>query len=286
MSDFDSLPTFTVTAPTDTPPLTAEELENAKRELKVPIYPVFNKKFSDNFVKKHEPQYALFSFIPHHNKNLYMFHKEIRSLLTPTQQKKLDDIIEDEKHIYGVGKIRGSYNTLPEAEDASEKIIQNIDSTNSVFICKIGDPFPLVTKGFAEEVKKIDVKNIIEQSMIENIRQKRLREQKEIEEIKQREQQLTQPIEASPYISELDNYITMRVSLAHTRYEKDKLIEREKDLSVREKDVISKLLEMDKKNPDFQKDYMDRYNAGRKSVGLNATENLESYISYISKPIE
>lgn len=284
MSDFDSIPTFTITSQ-EAPSLTVEELENANRELSFKPYPVFNKRFSDNFIKKHDPQYALFSFIPRHNKKLYMFNKEIRHLLNIEQQAQIDDMLDDEKFIYGVGKIRGAYNTILEAEDASDKIIQNIDSTNSVFICKIGEPFPLVTKGFSEEVKKIDVKNIIEQSMIENIRQKRVREQKEIEEIKHRQQQLAQPVEASPYISDLDNYITMRVALANTRYEKDKIKQMSIDLSKRETDFVSKLLEMDKKNPDFEKDYMDRYMAGRKSVGLNTTENLEGYLSYINKPL-
>jgi hypothetical protein len=285
MNDFDAIPTFKITAPDNTPPLTSEELKNAKKDLSVPPYPVFNKRFSDNFIKKREPQFALFSFVPRHNEALFLFHKEIRDLLDEEQKKRLDDIMDSEKYIHGVGKIRGAYNTLQDAEDASDKIIQNVDSTNSVFICNIGEPFPLVIKGFAEEVKKLDVKNIVEQSMIDSIRQKRAREQKEIEEIKQREQQLTQPVKPSPYISDLDNYITMRVGLANTRFEKDKIKQRDIDLVQREQEFISKLLEMEKKNPSFEKEYMDRYFAGRKSVGLNATENLEGYLAYINKPL-
>lgn len=281
----ESIQTFTITAPENTQPLTQEELESAKKELSFHPYPVFNKKFSDNFIKKNDPQYALFSFIPRHNKPLFTLHKEIRHLLSIDQLKRMDYIMDDEKYIHGVAKIRGAYNTLQDAEDASDKIIQNVDSTNSVFICNMGEPFPLVIKGFAEEVKKIDVRNIIEQHMIENIRQKRTREQKEIEHIKQREQQLTQPVEESPYISDLDNYITMRVGLANTRFEKDKLKQKGIESADREKQYISKLLETEKKNPNFEKEYMDRYMAGRKSVGLNATETLEGYLSYINKPL-
>lgn len=285
MEDLDSIPTFTVTSPEDTPPLTEEELKNAKKELNIMPYPVFNKRFSDNFVKRHEPQYALFSFIPHTNKNLLLFYKEIRSKLSESQQTRLDELIDADKYIYGVGKIRGAYNSLLEAEDASDCIVKNIDSSNSVFICRIGEPFPLVAKGFAEEVKKIDVKNIVEQSMIENIRQKRAREQKEIEELKQREQQLKEPVEISPYLSDLDNYITMRVGLAHNRFTQEKVRQMIADLDVKEKDFVSKLLELERENPNFEKEYMEKYMAGRKSVGFNADEKLEGYLAYINKPL-
>jgi hypothetical protein len=285
MEDLDSIPTFTVTAPENTPPLTELELENAKKELKIEPYPVFNKRFSDEFVKKHDPQYALFSFIPRINEKLLMFYKEIRSILSEKQRKKLDELIDADKYVHGVGKIRGAYNTLLEAENASDDIIKNIDSSNSVFICKIGDPFPLVVKGFAGEVKKVDVKNIIEQSMLENIRQKRAREQKEIEELKQREQQLKEPVEISPYISDLDNYITMRVGLANNRFTQEKARQMVIDLEVKEKGIISKLLELERENPNFENEYMERYMAGRKSVGFNADEKLEGYLAYVNKPI-
>lgn len=285
MENLDLIPTFSITDSEDTPPLTQTELESAKKELTFCSFPKFNKRFSDNFIKRHDPQYALFSFIPRHNTKLFLFHKEIRPLLSTEQKKRLDYLMDDDKYIHGVGKIRGSYVTLSEAEEASDSIIKNIDSTNSVFICKIGEPFPLVVKGFADEVKKVDVKNIVEQSMIENIRQKRAREQKEIEEIKQREQQLKEPVETSPYITELDNYITMRVGLAHARFEKDKIKQLDIDLDKKEQGFVSKLLEIEDKNPSFEKEYMDRYMAGRKSVGFNTDEKLEGYLSYINKPI-
>jgi len=286
MENTDLIPTFSITASEDTPSLTQSELESAKKELTFCSFPEFNKRFSDNFIKRHDPQYALFSFIPRHNTKLFLFYKEIRPLLSTEQQKRLDYMMDDDKYIHGVGKIRGSYITLSEAEEASDNIIKNIDSTNSVFICKIGEPFPLVVKGFAEEVKKVDVKNIVEQSMIENIRQKRAREQKEIEEIKQREKQLKEPVETSPYITELDNYITMRVGLAHARFEKDKIKQLDIDLDRKEQGFVSKLLEIEKKNPRFEKEYMDRYMEARKSIGYNADEKLEGYLSYINKPIQ
>jgi len=285
MEDFDSIPTFTITAPENTPPLTEAELENAKKELNIGPYPVFNKRFSDNFVKKHDPQFALFSFIPRINKNLLMFYREIRPGLSEKQQNRLDEFINADKYIYGVGKIRGAYTNLLEAEDASDYIVKNIDSSNSVFICKIGEPFPLVVKGFAEEVKKVDVKNIIEQSMIENIRQKKAREQKEIEELKQREQHLKESVEISPHFSDLDNYITMRVGLANNRYTQEKARQMIVDLEVKEKDLISKLLELETEHPTFEKEFMDRYMAGRKSVGFNADEKLEGYLAFINKPL-
>jgi len=286
MEDLDLIPTFTITATKDTQPLTQQEVEYAKKELVFPPYPVFNTRFSDGFIKKNDPSYALFSFIPRVNTNLLLFYKEIAPLLSPEQQKKLDDLVNDQKYIHGVGKIRGAYVTVKEAEKASEKIIKNIDSTNSVFICKIGEPFPLVVRGFAEEVKKIDINNVVEKTMVENIKQKQARDKREIEEIRKREQQLNQPVEMSPHISDLDNYITIRVRLAHTRYELDKIEQKNIELSAREKDCVSQLLELDSSDPSFEKEYMDRFNAGRESVGLNVDGKLESYLSYIQKPIK
>ena len=286
MEDLDSIPTFTVTTPENTPPLTQEELESAKKELIFPPYPIFNKKFIDDFIPKHDPQYALFSYVPRHNSPEMLFLQQIRQTLSKEHQTTLDDLIMNNKqHVYGVGKIRGAFSSLKEAEEASDKIIKNIDSTHSVYICKIGVPFPLVTKGFANEVKKIDLRQPIEQSMVESIRQKRAKEQREIEAIKQREQQLTQPVEESPYLSELDNYIQLRVGLAHTRYEHDRVKSLSVDLAKKEKALVPKLLEIEKNNPTFVDEYMDRYMQGRKNVGLSIDGKLEAYLECINKPI-
>lgn len=77
----------------------------------------------------------------------------------------------------------------------------------------------------------------------------------------------------------------MRVGLAHNRFTQEKVRQMIADLDVKEKDFVSKLLELERENPNFEKEYMEKYMAGRKSVGFNADEKLEGYLAYINKPL-
>jgi hypothetical protein len=77
----------------------------------------------------------------------------------------------------------------------------------------------------------------------------------------------------------------MRVGLANNRFTQEKARQMVIDLEVKEKGIISKLLELERENPNFENEYMERYMAGRKSVGFNADEKLEGYLAYVNKPI-
>jgi hypothetical protein len=284
---FDDIKTFTPTPGYENiPVLTNDELIECKKKLKVPSIIQCNRKFIDP-VGRTDPLYALFSFIPHVNLKFQNFLETLKPTLTPNQQDELQTFLESErKAIHGVGKIRGAFYTLDEAQSHADKIIREIDSTNSVFTCKIGVPFPLVSQGFAEEVEQIDVKKIVETTIEENIRRKRIQDEQEIKQMKQRQDELKTPPDVN-FVDEqedLNYYITQRLKLAQLRYVIDKTQKQLPSYIDSENKTRQALLELDEKFPEFQQQYLEKYERDAKAVGLHKSENQE-ILDFMKKPI-
>ena len=121
--------------------------------------------------------------------------------------------------IKGVAKIRGAFFTSLEAEQKAEEIIKDVDSTNSIFTCLIGTPFPLVTEGFSDELNEVDIQNQTEHTISQNVREKRRKDQKEMNELKQQQDELMQDVTMDPAAQKEENYVTNRVKLAALKNE-------------------------------------------------------------------
>jgi hypothetical protein len=247
-------------------------------------FPKINRRFIDPPVQG-EPKYALFSFIKSPDYAMKNFLHKIESFLPEDHQKELKDLNERKSVIHGIGKIRGAYFTEQEANMAARKIVQNVDSANSIFTCIVGSPFALVNEGMSEEVAKIDVKNLVEQTLAENIRLKRVQEQKEKEEILARQDALKSAVKKDPVLTELENYITARVKLAHLRYSIDKH-KTERELALKnEKSCIDFLLELESRNKTFDKEFLDYYLEGRKAAGVSDEYAFEGFLKYFADPL-
>lgn len=284
--NFDHLKTFSLTHSVNTPSLTDEETNLALQKLIITQseFPKINRRFIDPLIQG-APKYALFSFIKSPDYEMKNFLQKIEGTLSAEHQKELNTLNNRKNVIHGVGKIRGAYFTEEEANTSARKIVQNVDSSNSIFTCVIGSPFALVNEGMSEEVAKIDVKNLVEQTIAENIRLKRIQEQKEKEEILARQDALKSTIKKDPVLTELENYITARVKLAHLRYSIDKH-KTERELALKnEKTCIDFLLELESRNKTFDKDFLDYYLAGRKAAGVSDNYAFEGFLKYFADPL-
>lgn len=269
----------------DQSPLSGDCAKNAINALfKKYNFPQINRRFVDP-VSSNEPQYALFSFIKKQDLELLSFFEAIHPTLSSEHKMLMEQLKNRKGLVHGVAKIRGAFHTLSEAEAKAEKIIREIDSSNSVFTCKIGIPFPLVVEGYSEETCTVDLQNEVESTLAENIKQKRNKERREMEEIKEREAALRSDVAKDPSLDELENYITNRVKLAHLRYAIDQHEVKRTEALGFEKDCINFLLELESKNPSFETQYMEKYLSGRKAAGVSDDYAFEGFMGYMATPL-
>ena len=278
--------TFHPTHPTNVPPLSNEELQIAKDKLvkAVDKFPRVNRHFVDP-LRAGDPKFALFSYIEHPDVDMIKFHDDIMGSLKPKHKKQLAELNARSQWVKGVAKIRGAYVTQQEAEARAEEIVRDIDSTNSVFTCIVGAPFPLVTEGMAEEVNEIDLQQQTEHAIANNVRKQRRKEQREMEDIKRREEELRRNAEKDPNIDDLENYIAQRVKLSHLRYSINEHTKKKAECVENEKNVVEWLLDMKSRHPEFEEKYMEKYMAGRRAAHMPADHEPEGFMKYMDDPL-
>jgi Family of unknown function (DUF5832) len=242
-------------------PLTDKELTCAVKDLTGKlIYPKINRRLVDPVVAG-EPRFALFSFI------------------------KAKDAVADSDGFFGVAKLRGAFYSIEDAEARSEKIIRDVDSTNSVYICMMGEPIPLVVKGGASQLSEIDLQNKTEKAISDNVKAKRLQEKKEMDEIKQRQEALMRNEDLDEEIPE-EKYVEKRVKMAHLRYAINEHIEKLKECRVLEKNVRDILRREALAHPEYETGYMERYKQGRRKAQIPEETDLTGFLKYMADPID
>lgn len=192
----------------------------------------------------------------------------------------------DSDGFFGVAKVRGAFFTEQEAASRAEELIRDVDSTNSIYTCHMGVPFPLVARGHANELTEIDLQNKTETAISENVRAKRLAEQKEMNEIKERRDALMKDEGKIDSVNPEEQYVEQRVKLAHLRYAINehtlKLAEcRELEIKVRDH-----LNECKTAHPEYEDNYMERYRRGRRDVGIPEDSDVTGFMKYMADPID
>lgn len=276
---------FKPTHNSNEPSLTKNQMKNAKNVLfkKVENFPKINRKFIDP-QKAGEPRYALFSYIELPDYEMSNFLDEIKTSLTDQQLTKLNELQSRKQVIKGVAKIRGSFFTQLEAEQKAEELIKDIDSTNSIFTCIIGTPFPLVTEGFADELNEVDLQNQTEHTISQNVREKRRKDQKEMNELKQQQDELMQDVTMDPSAKEEENYISNRVKLAALKNEINSHENKIKECTDLKNNCVQWLLDIKSKNPEYEATYMEKYMAARKNANI-PDDDEEGLMKYMKDPI-
>ena len=247
-------------------PIQAESLSNEEAKIaasdlykNITNYQKVNRRFCDP-IKPEIPKFALFTFI------------------------KSPNIQPDSDGFFGVAKIRGAYNSSEDAQVAAEEIIKHVDSTNSVYTCLMGVPFPLVCKGYSSELSEVDLREKTEEVISKNVRLKRDQDKKEIEELKEREQNLHKDVSTDK--DPEDIYIENRVKLAHLKYMIQEHTSKLKECSELKIKCSEFLKKECSEHPEFEKNYLDRYMSSRRKANVPENTDMEGFMKFIADEID
>lgn len=275
---------FNPTHNSNKPSLSKIQMKNAKNVLfKKDCFPKINRHFTDP-QKAGDPRFALFSYIELPDHEMLKFLNEIKTTLSDQQLQKLHELESRKQIIKGVAKIRGAFFTSLEAEQKAEEIIKDVDSTNSIFTCLIGTPFPLVTEGFSDELNEVDLQNQTEHTISQNVREKRRKDQKEMNELKQQQDELMQDVTMDPAAKEEENYVTNRVKLAALKNEIASHENKIKECINLKNNCAKLLLDMKSKNPEYEETYMEKYITARKNANI-PDDDEEGLMKFMRDPI-
>jgi len=188
------------------------------------------------------------------------------------------DAVPDKDGVYGMIKVRGSYDNEEEADDRAELLIRTVDSYHKIFTAFVGKPFPATTSSkWSADTNEIDIKKKVTEVISKDIKRQRMEEKKEIEDIKDREKKLMEDVEKDfdPY----ERYIELRVKKAQlvwTYLETQKKMAEMKESIVKTREEIA---ELDEEEPSFLSTYREKYMAARRDAGLK--DDDASFLSYL-----
>jgi len=236
--------------------LTDEEVATAKEDLVRPEfikkYPAMEKTFADPSIAGQK--LCLVSFVPSTGAS------------------------PDNDGVYGMIKVRGSYETEEEADDRAELLIRTVDSYHKIFTAFVGKPFPATTSSkWSADTNDVDIKKKVTEVISKDIKKQRMDEKKEIEDIKEREKKLMEDVEKDfdPY----ERYIELRVKKAQlvwTYLETQKKMAEMKDSILKTREEIT---ELDEENPSYLSTYREKYMSARRDAGLK--DDDASFLTYL-----
>ena len=191
----------------------------------------------------------------------------------------------DSQGCFGVLKVRGTFPNINEAERWAENLVRGYDSYSEIDITYVGKDFPIMADNsiYCESTREIDVRKKIEDTIKENIKQKKEEEKKEIEEIQERQNRLLNEHKETKQEEEyvdLDYYTQLRVKKANAQYMLDECNKRIKECN----EVIDKTQEqisnIDTQHPDYKDEFLQKYKNALDAIGANAAKNpLIKYMS-------
>jgi len=243
------------------PVLTKDECTNAINDLCQKNYVQVNRKFIDP-IKQGDLRFALFSFI------------------------KAPGVEPDKDGVFGVAKIRGAFYTEEDAALKAEEIVKDVDSTNSIYTCRIGFPFPLVQRGFAENLQEIDLSKKTEETISQNVREKRRQEEREMKEIEERRQELYKDVDPNKETDPQEEYVTHRVKLAHLRYAICEHSSKIKECEILKENCKKFLKEQMELHPEYEEKYLDRYKQGRRAANIPEETDLTGFMKFMDSSLD
>ena len=238
-------------------PLTDTQVESACQDLidkaHLQLYPAQERAFADPHLD--DQDYCLVSFVP-----------SVQA--TP-----------DNDGVYGMVKIRGTFNSLDRCDKRAEYLIRNVDSLHKIYIAGVGKPFPITNVStFSKDINKVK----IQEKLAEEAQHEHSKEQREIEEMKKREQEIIENNKKTSDETKIDPeefYIVNRVKRAQltwTYINTMKKLDQVRNNILNCRDEISKL---DESNPEFKDNYLEKYNRSLKEVNL--TQETDSFVMYL-----
>tara|TARA_B100000131_G_C18106255_1_gene607950 strand:- start:378 stop:1211 length:834 start_codon:yes stop_codon:yes gene_type:complete len=239
-------------------PLTDSQVESATADLvdkaHISMYPAQERAFADPSIE--DQDFCLVSFVPSVN------------------------AVPDKDGIYGMVKVRGTYNTLEKCDKRAEFLIREVDSIHKIFIAGVGKPFPITNVStFSKDINRIKIQDMLSQEL----KHEQTKQERELEEMREREKEIiernTKPEEERNEIDPEEMYITNRVKKAQLTWTYINTMQKLKDMQANIINAREEIARLDKSNPELKDSYLERYNAALKKVNLS--QENDSFIMYL-----
>lgn len=184
----------------------------------------------------------------------------------------------DDDGLYGLLKVRGTFASEEDRDCRAELIINDVDSYHAITHGYVGQPLPLTHDDddrYALDVTNVALKKKIQENLTADMIERKEKERKDLEEAKLRSKQLEkkQDTAAQQLEDNAEKYTALRVkrsNMIFAIYEMMKKLKQYKDTLTQTIHVIEK---MDREYPDFQNEFMDRYNSAAAKAGVATKTN-------------
>lgn len=187
------------------------------------------------------------------------------------------DAQADKDGCFGVLKVRGTFNTVDQADSWSDNIIRNHDSYAAIDYCLVGRPFPLMVNNelYRLATKEVDVRKKVDDTVKADLKQKRMDEQKEMESIQERHRQLMRDVseDKSQALDDLEYYVQLKTKKASLQYNVQEIRRKEKESLELVDKVAEEIRELDVKFPNYKDEFLERYTAALQTQGIDVNKN-------------
>lgn len=188
----------------------------------------------------------------------------------------------DSQGVYGMIKVRGSYETEREALERVEELIRNHDSYHKIYTGRVGVPLPLTLADgkFSKEQEEVDVHKKISEEISAVVKAKREEERKEVETIQNRAKNLQSEIDKEGSDPET-RYIDLRNKKAQLIYT---YIKTKEQLNTMKGNIIKTfkdIKEMDEENPEHKRTYFSKFIEARRAVGIKDVKLEDTFMEYL-----
>lgn len=194
----------------------------------------------------------------------------------------------DADGLFGYFKVRGVHPDEKDADIRAEYLINEVDSYHPINQGYVGQPLPLTVptdERYALEVDTISFQKKLKEEMHADVKTSREKEKRDLEEIQARKKRNAEKEEAA-IRGEGDpeeKYTTLRVkrsNMIFSLYEMLKTLKRYKDTLLQ---TVTMIEDMDKKHPEFQVTFIQKYNHAAEEVGIPTEKNF--ILKYLVGPI-
>jgi hypothetical protein len=194
----------------------------------------------------------------------------------------------DEKGVFGFAKLRGNFQTMAEADQRAEFLVQNHDSYHKIYHTYVGRPFPItLSSDYSKEVKEVDLQKDIKEANSDVVKKMREKEQKDIEEIQKKEEELLEDVKKIEEPTE-DVYTTLRVKKAQLTWTYSETEKKLKQMRTLIANARKEIEDLEAKDSSLKHIYLKKYIDARKKAGLSTTitSKDETFMKYLVEDLK
>tara|TARA_B110000483_G_scaffold238935_1_gene316492 strand:+ start:1427 stop:2215 length:789 start_codon:yes stop_codon:yes gene_type:complete len=229
------------------------------------------------FYKARETVYA---DPPYKNQNFTLFSWLPSSGCTP-----------DDNGVYGMLKVRGTYEDENDMNKRAEYLVAHCDSFNRIYHAKNGVPVPLTLKEeHSREVKFVRQKNSDTDMIHSSVEDDKKRDDDIQKELDERVDKIKQEEKEGVKVETIDEYIQAKVKIAFNMNAIDTIDNQRAQSCKILKNANELVQSLEEANPEFKEQFMERFNNARRSIGVKIEDdpNLKQieYMKYTEDDLQ